>query len=124
MSEERRPRYLLDENLSTAIVVAGRRRSLDIVSSHEVGLDGKTDEEQLCWAAAHGRALVTRDRRDLSKIAADLFARGEPHHGVVLVPESLPTEDVGGILRALQVHASRRPTGMQPYTVEWRTRGA
>jgi len=31
MSEERRPRYLLDENLSTAIVVAGRRRSLDIV---------------------------------------------------------------------------------------------
>jgi len=118
---ERRPRYLLDENLSTVIAVAGRRRGLDVVSSHEVGLDGRSDEVQLRWAAAHGRALVTRDRRDLSNIAAGFFARGELHHGVVLVPESLPTADVGGILRALEAHAQRRADGMQPYTVEWLT---
>lgn len=119
MSAGRGPRYLLDENLSTAIAIAARRRGLDVVSSHEVGLDGKSDEEQLRWAAADDRALVTRDRRDLSVIAAEFFARGESHRGIVLLPNSLPDGDVGGIVRALEAHARRRPAGMQPFTVEW-----
>ncbi len=124
MSEGQGPRYLLDENLSTAIAIAARRCGLDVVSSHEVGLDGKADEEQLRRAAADGRVLVTRDRRDLSVISADFFSRSEPHHGILLLPESLPNDDIGGILRALEVHARRRPSGMQTYTVEWLTRDA
>jgi hypothetical protein len=106
------------------IAIAGRRRGLDVVSSHEVGLDGKTDEEQLRWAASHCRALVTRGRRDLSKIAAVFFERGEMHHGVVLIPESLPNAGIGGIVRALEAHARLRPEGMQPFTVDWLTRDA
>lgn len=94
-------RYLLDENLATAIAVAARR----------LGLDGTTDEEQLRYAAAQGRCIVTRDRRDFARLTAEFMARGEAHAGVLLVPESLRTEDIGGIARALAAYGRERPQG-------------
>ena len=112
-------RYLLDENLSTAIAVAARRRGLDVVSSHECNRDGLTDREQLLAAAREGRCLVTEDCKDLGPISREFAAQGLPHAGVLCISPGGRVRDVGAVVRALQQYAGRYPVGVPAYLVDY-----
>lgn len=54
-------RLYLDECLSPAIARQLRRRGIDIVSVHELGLTGESDANHLERASEMGRVLVTAD---------------------------------------------------------------
>lgn len=54
-------RFHLDESVHASLGAGLRRRGLDVTLSAEVGLLGATDAEQLEFATAHGRVLVTYD---------------------------------------------------------------
>ncbi|GAB1420699.1 hypothetical protein MASR2M15_08110 [Anaerolineales bacterium] len=54
-------RLYLDENLSPKIAVQLRRRGVDIVTVHELGLTGDTDENHLQLSTKLERSLVTAD---------------------------------------------------------------
>ena len=60
-------RFYLDEDLSHDVARVGRGLGLDVISSHEVGNNGRTDPEQLAYAAAEGRCLVSANCRDLDR---------------------------------------------------------
>jgi hypothetical protein len=57
-------RFLLDEDLPPKVAVIARSLGLDVVSVHEIGRTGLSDEAQLRFAASETRILVTRNRDD------------------------------------------------------------
>jgi predicted nuclease of predicted toxin-antitoxin system len=82
-------RLYLDENLSPKIALQLQRRGIDIVSVHELGLTGDSDENHLNRAAGMGRVLVTADV-DFLVMAAE----GISHAGIVFgVQENLSIGD-------------------------------
>jgi len=68
----------LDENLSPRIAEQLRRRGIDVVTVHDVGALGDTDENHLHRATSLGRVLCTHDEDYLI-----LAASGVEHAGIV-----------------------------------------
>lgn len=71
-------RLYLDENLSPRIAEQLRRRGIDIVTVHDLGVAGDADRDHLDRARQLDRVLVTADT-DFLVMAAE----GLPHLGIV-----------------------------------------
>ncbi len=54
-------RFLIDENLPYSLVASLVAAGLEAEHVRDVGLRGKSDEEVLAYAVAHGMALLSRD---------------------------------------------------------------
>lgn len=89
-------RLYLDECLSPVIARQLRRKGIDIVSVHELGLTGESDANHLRSAVALGRVLVTADV-DFLVMAAE----GMHHAGIVFGAQEEHT--VGDWVRALEL---------------------
>jgi len=59
----------LDEDMSSRVAQALRSKGFDVLSSHEVGNDGLSDEEELRIATKEGRHLVTYNAKDFLALA-------------------------------------------------------
>ena len=77
----------LDEDISQVLAQVLRSRGYDVVSAHEVGMEGKTDSEQLAWAAAHERALVSFNVRHFAKLTDAYYHEGKAHAGILVSPQ-------------------------------------
>ena len=96
-------RPLLDEHLSQRIAGALRAKAYDVVSVHEVGLEGQPD--RVIWERAidEGRVLVTYDVSDFPDLFDVLFFEGIHHPGLVVVSaKTIAQEDIGVITRSLE----------------------
>ena len=111
--------FYLDENLSPDIAIVGAARGVDITDWKSCGQAGKRDDEQLRFAAAEGRILVTLNRRDFRRWSRRFQEAGEAHAGVLLVKENFPPWEFGAVVAALAAFAREHPDGMTPYT--WQT---
>ncbi len=113
-------KYLLDEHLSRVIARIGRERhELDIVGTDEVGRKGRTDAEQLAYAAAEDRVIVTQDRSDFAGLTFQFADDGQPHAGVLVLPSSLNPEDFAGVAAAIARYDREHPEGMPPYMLDF-----
>ncbi len=90
-------RLYLDEDVPPAVATALRRRGFDAVSAHETARWGRTDPEQLAYAAADGRALFTFNAADFLRLHREWLACGRPHGGIIIAEQS----PVGEITRRL-----------------------
>ena len=103
-------RFLLDEHVNPAVSVQLRRKGHDAISVHEVPCVGLPDAEVLTVAAGLRRALVTYNVVDFEALAAEWFARGRSHNGIVLVHEkTISQRRVGALVRVLAALADRYP---------------
>ncbi len=59
-------RLYFDRHIMARLAVDLRGRGYDVVRTEEVGKDTATDAEQLAFAAAEGRAIVTFNIRDFA----------------------------------------------------------
>jgi len=64
-------RLYLDEDVHKRVASALRLRHFDVISAHEVGHWGLSDEEQLTYAATEGRALFTFNTADYLRLHLD-----------------------------------------------------
>jgi hypothetical protein len=111
--------FFLDEDHSDIIAVIARRRGVDVISSHECGRNGLTDEQQLLHAAAEGRAVISRNYDDFNRLSRRFLERGLPHAGVVLVPRSMPNRHYSAIAAAIVRFDALHPDGIPPYGLMW-----
>jgi Domain of unknown function (DUF5615) len=87
-------RFHLDEHIDGAIADGLRRRGIDVTTTAGVALRGTTDEEQLAFARAGVRGMVTYDDDYLQ-----LHQRGVPHAGIAFCrPQS---RSIGEVRRSL-----------------------
>lgn len=73
-------RFHLDQHIDPGIAEGLRRRNIGVSTTAEAGLMHSSDEEQLAFAQAEGRVIVTRDADFLI-----LNAQGVPHAGIAFL---------------------------------------
>jgi len=115
-------KYYLDEDISPKVAELLRERGVDAVSAHEKGMRGVSDEEQLEKAAKEERVLVTRNRDDFILLSVRFFEDLKPHHGLIIIPHSIPGSDFNLLARLLSEYAHKHPKGLEPYTIEFVSR--
>ncbi len=102
MARDPRPlRYLLDEDVHPEVAVIASGLGLDIVSVYAIGRRGLSDFDQLRFAAEDTRILVTQNRDDYITLTVEAFRAGDPHHGLLILPHTLPDNRPSEIMRAI-----------------------
>jgi hypothetical protein len=67
-----------------ALVVGLRKRGVDILTALEAGTTKETDEQQLAFAAAQGRAIYSFNVGDFCRLHSQWLAEQRRHAGIVL----------------------------------------
>lgn len=113
--------FYLDENLSQQVAIIARRFGVDVTSAQELDRRGLSDEEQLAFAAAEGRCLVSRDYKDFPRITGVFGEQGLPHRGVLSVSPSLHRRGSAAVAAALVRYDQDHQGGMPDYDLDWLT---
>lgn len=74
----------LDEDVNVLIAEIARSRNFELLTVTKAGRKGKSDAEQLEFAAENGYAILTHNRIDYEDLAKDYFANGENHNGIII----------------------------------------
>jgi len=112
-------KYYLDEDISPKVADILSGYQIDAVSTHLVDRTQTSDREQLEYAASSGMAMVTRNRDDFVRLTVQFFNELRPHCGVLIIPYSIPGDNFRLTAQALRNYASKHPSGMEPYTVDF-----
>ncbi|MCJ7832974.1 MAG: DUF5615 family PIN-like protein [Deltaproteobacteria bacterium] len=115
-------KFYLDEDLSPKIAEILRKTGIDAVCTHEAGMVGASDREQLEWAALERRCLVTRNRNDFIRLTLQFFNDHLPHHGVLIIPYTLPGDQFARIARHIKTFATQHIKGLESYQVDFITK--
>jgi hypothetical protein len=110
-------KFYLDEDLSLKIADILRKNRVDARSAHEIGAVEASDLQQLAFAAKEKRCLVTRNRDDFIKLTLRFFNDHRPHHGIVIIPYTIPGDHFSRMAVLLKAFASNHPSGLAPYTI-------
>jgi predicted nuclease of predicted toxin-antitoxin system len=118
-------RFLLDENIHPGVAEAAWEMDLDVVSVHDLRRRGRSDYEQLEFAAQQDRVLVTRNRGDYLHWTREFYHAGRAHRGVLLLESGLPNDQPAMIARALRrwaqahSHTGEDDVGFGAYHVDF-----
>ena len=93
-------RLLIDEDVSKGPQLAAAlwRRGFDAIAVQEVSRIGLSDEEQLDYATAEGRAFLTFNIKDFVRYAREWYEVGKEHPGII-VSVHLTGRQFGELLR-------------------------
>ena len=75
----------LDEDVSHLLGDLLARRGFSVLTVAGEGRLGKTDDEQLDYAASLGHVLLTYNRGDYDRIAKEWQEQGRTHAGIILM---------------------------------------
>jgi predicted nuclease of predicted toxin-antitoxin system len=110
-------KFYLDEDLSPKIAEILRKKGVDAVSTHEIGAVEASDLRQLEFAGKEKRCLVTRNRDDFIKLTIRFFNDHRPHHGILIIPYTIPGDQFSRMAALIKTFASRHPSGLASYTI-------
>lgn len=100
--------YIDEDSMRVAVIRALRALRPDVLTTTEAGNLHAIDEDQLRFATAEGRTIVTFNRGDFARLHAHWAETGRQHAGIVaLTKQRTP---VGVLVRKLSRMAeTRRP---------------
>lgn len=73
-----------DENFSVVVAKILQGYGYDTLTALEANMLGKSDEEQLAFAARSKRCLVTHNRLDFEELHSAFIKRGKVHAGIII----------------------------------------
>ncbi len=91
----------LDEDVNTLIAELIRPQNFRVLTVTEADRKGKSDADQLKFAAENGYAILTHNRRDFEKLAQDHFTNNQTHGGIIIAVRRSPHEIAGKLLNIL-----------------------
>jgi predicted nuclease of predicted toxin-antitoxin system len=91
-------RLYLDRHVMNRLATDLRGRGYDVLTTQEAGKDTATDEEQLAFATAEGRTLLTFNIRDFARLNVQWQAIGRCHAGIV-VSQQFGSRQYGALLQ-------------------------
>lgn len=56
--------YFDEDSQDSTLIRALRSRGVDVIAASEVGMNGRSDDEQLQWPTTHARVLYSCNARD------------------------------------------------------------
>ena len=110
-------KFYLDEDLSPKIADILRKNGVDALSAHEIGALESSDLQQLVFTGKEKRCLVFRNRDDFIKLTIRFFNDHRPHHGIVIIPYTIPGDQFSRMAVLLKTFASNHSAGLAPYTI-------
>jgi Domain of unknown function (DUF5615) len=99
---DRLPPLHCDEDVSVVLAAMLRARGFTVTTARDSGQLGRSDEEQLAFAASAGSVLVTHNRVDFERLHGRWLEAGRRHSGIIIARRRLPAE-LGGRLGRLLV---------------------
>ncbi len=107
--------------MSPKIAEILRQNNIDAVSAHEAVRGGTSisDEEQLAYAATQDRCLVTYNGRHFVVLTSKFFEKEWKHSGILIIPNTIPSDNFGMISKALIEYARQHRKGMMPYSCDF-----
>lgn len=93
-------RLYLDRHIMRRLVVDLRGRGFDVLTTEEAGKDTASDEEQLAFAMAERRAILTFNIRDFAPLHDQWQATGRAHAGII-VSQQLGSRQYGLLLQRM-----------------------
>lgn len=117
--------FLLDEHISPMVAKGLVEGGVDAVAVAGGELQGSADAVVFRSAIDSGRLVVTYNCADFAVLLSDAVRAGVDLPGVVFVDHrTIPTNDIGGLVRALRTLASRIDSGAVNAAMGvWLTRG-
>ena len=97
-----RIRFLLDEDVALSLAEALCRRGVDAIHVAELGRRGLSDEDQLAFAVAGKRVLITHNRNDFLRLAREWWETGRHHPGIVYARHAPPGELLRRVLALVE----------------------
>jgi len=91
----------LDEDVDVLVAELVRARGFSVTTTRDAGQLGKTDAEQLAFAARERKVLVTHNRTHFESLARLYLAEGRPHSGIILATRNPAHEIARRLLRIL-----------------------
>ncbi|WP_022836549.1 DUF5615 family PIN-like protein [Salisaeta longa] len=85
-------RLYLDEDVHVRIVDIVRGRGYRACTTRDEGMLGRSDAEQLAFAAEQEMMLVTHNRTDFEKLARRYFEEERTHAGIICAFRRSPYE--------------------------------
>jgi len=93
-------RLYFDRHIMTRLAVDLRGRGYDVLTTEEAGKDTAADEEQLAFATAESRAILTFNIRDFAPLQQTWQAAGRSHAGII-VSQQLGSRQYGLLLQRM-----------------------
>ncbi len=109
----------LDEDISPKVAEILRKKGMDAVSAHETGMLEASDDEQLAFAVAERRAIVTRNRDDFITLTVQYFNDLKQHRGLIVVPHTIPGSEFSKLAALLVKYSKERSQGLESHTIEF-----
>jgi len=99
------PLYL-DEDVRVLLAEVLRNRGYRAEHTLEAGRCGKSDEEQLAYAAKNKMAILTHNVKDFIALSKSYEAHGKKHSGIIVSGQLPFNELLKRILRLLSSYSS------------------
>lgn len=91
----------LDEDVSALIGTLVRSRGLSATTTLAAGNTGKSDAAQLAFAATRQLAILTHNRADFERLAAEYYTQNQPHAGIIIAVRRTPYEITSRLLKLM-----------------------
>jgi predicted nuclease of predicted toxin-antitoxin system len=82
----------IDEDVDILVAELVRARGFSATTTRDIGGLANTDEEQLDFAVSQQLTMLTHNRLDFERLAAQYVLEGKTHFGIILATRHSPYE--------------------------------
>ena len=112
--------YLDEDTMDRDLLTALRLRNVDVLSTGEVQMLSRSDEEQLKWALKNQRVVYSFNIRDFYRIHTNWVEERQNHSGIILGFQSYSIgEQMRRILRIIATKSAEEMKNQVEFLSAW-----